>query len=145
VRDRGLRQNRQDAIAAGTRFDAGQTVRSGWRTLRLIERPDGMLGLEERIAGGRWAEQVDLTVRDLWLQRQVASGLGLADWIAFPADGQHATVAECVDETVPSVLLSREHTDDPDFSGWTVSCPALTSTASGMRAACGIWPSPCPS
>ncbi|MFB7719284.1 hypothetical protein [Nocardia sp. NPDC056100] len=112
----------QDAIADGTRFTAGQTVRSGWRTLRLVERPDGLLGLEERVTGDHWVEQVDQTLRESWTQRQVTSGLGLEAGIDFPADTQLAAVADCVDETVSALMLSRDSLDDSMHSGWTVTC-----------------------
>lgn len=112
----------QDAIADGTRFTAGQTVRSGWRTLRLVERPDELLGLKERVTGDRWVEQVDHTLRESWTQRQVVGGLGLEASIDFPADTQLAAVADCVDETVSALTLSRDSLGDPMHSGWTVTC-----------------------
>nr|WP_157117399.1 hypothetical protein [Nocardia vaccinii] len=112
----------QDAIAQGTRFAAGQTVRSGWRTLRLISRPDGMLGLEERTAGETWAEQIDLTLRELWAQQQVVAGLGPQEWTTFPLDTQDATVTDCVTDSDSAVFLFRESIDDPAHSGWTLRC-----------------------
>ncbi|MBY8856677.1 hypothetical protein K7711_09340 [Nocardia sp. CA2R105] len=112
----------QDAIAEDTRFEAGQTVRSGWRTLRFISRSDGMLGLEERTVGDNWAEQIDLTLRERWAQQQVVAGLGPQEWTTFPLDTQHSTVTDCVEESDSSVLLFREATDNPTHSGWTLTC-----------------------
>ncbi|MFQ6331397.1 hypothetical protein ACLMAL_35425 [Nocardia sp. CWNU-33] len=127
----------QDAIADGTRFTAGQTVRSGWRTLRLVERPDGLLGLEERVTGDRWVEQVDHTLRESWTQRQVVGGLGLEASIGFPADTQLAAVADCVDETVSALTLSRDSLGDSMHSGWTVTC--ARSHAHGVRRTRTLW------
>jgi hypothetical protein len=112
----------QDAIAEGTRFAAGQTVRSGWRTLRLISRFDGSLGLEERTVGDNWAEQIDLTLLELWAQQQMVAGLGPEEWTTFPTDAQNATVTDCVDDAASAVRLFREPADDPAHSGWTLSC-----------------------
>ncbi|MEU6587456.1 hypothetical protein [Nocardia sp. NPDC046763] len=127
----------QDAIADGTRFTAGQTVRSGWRTLRLVERPDGLLGLEERVTGDRWVEQVDHTLRESWTQRQVVGGLGLEASIDFPADTQLTAVADCVDETVSALTLSRDSLGDSMHSGWTVTC--ARSHAHGVRRTRTLW------
>jgi hypothetical protein len=112
----------QDCIAAGTRFAPGQTIRVGWRTLRVVERADGMLGLQERVDVDRWEEHVELTLCDLWYQKEVATSLGLTKRLVFPAEDQHAAVAQCVNETIPALLLSREETDDPSSCGWRVSC-----------------------
>jgi hypothetical protein len=90
----------------------------------LIERSDGLIGLEERIAGDRWSEQVDNTLREQWQQRQILSSLGASDdWLRFPADDQTARVSECVNETTPALLLARSQDDNnSQFSGWTLSC-----------------------
>ncbi len=112
----------QDAIAQGTWYEPGMLVRSGWRTLRIIDRADGMLGLEERTGADRWAEQIDLTLHELWSQRQLLAGLGIEEWISFPRDSEDATVADCVDDGVTSVLFAREPTDSPTHSGWSLSC-----------------------
>jgi hypothetical protein len=112
----------QDSIAVGTRFEPGQTIRVGWRTLRVIERADGLLGLQERVDADTWDEHVEQTLRDTWYHKEVAASLGLARRLMFPAEEQYVAVAECVNEAMPALVLSREETDDPDFSGWMVSC-----------------------
>ncbi|WP_330253968.1 hypothetical protein OG874_05105 [Nocardia sp. NBC_00565] len=112
----------QDSLAAGTRFAPGQTIRVGGRTLRVVERSDGMLGLLERVDTDSWEEHVEQTLRDLWYQKEVAASLGLAQQLDFPADDQYAAVAECVNETIPALLLNRGDTSDPDSSGWMVCC-----------------------
>ena len=38
----------EDAVARGTTFAAGQTVQVGWALLRLCDRDDGTLGVQER-------------------------------------------------------------------------------------------------
>lgn len=112
----------QDSLAAGTRFEPGQTVRIGGRTLRIVERPDGMLGLLERVDTDRWEEHVEQTLRDLWYQKEVAAGLGLTHRLDFPTEDRYAAVAECVDETISALLLTRGETGDPASSGWMVCC-----------------------
>lgn len=112
----------QDSIAAGTRFAPGQTIRVGWRILCVVDRADGMLGLKERVDVDRWEEHVELTLRDVWYQKEVAASLGLTKRLAFPGENQYAAVAECVNDTIPTVLISRAESDDPASSGWRVSC-----------------------
>lgn len=114
----------QDSIAEGARFEAGQTVRVGWRLLRVVDRADG-LGLQERAADGEWAERVDSTLRDLWYQREVVASVVSAERLSFPTEEQSALVAGCV-ATAPSqlVLERSEPADDPGSSGWAVRCGA---------------------
>ena len=52
--EQGLMRVLEESVARGTRFAAGETLRYGWATLRLKERGDGTLGIEERSSqGGR--------------------------------------------------------------------------------------------
>jgi hypothetical protein len=93
-----------------------------------------MLGLQERVDVGRWEEHVELTLRDLWYQKEVATSLGLTKRLVFPAEDQHAAIAQCVNETVPALLFSREETDDSASCGWRLAtrCPAATPTCSAQ-------------
>lgn len=114
----------QDAIATGARFEVGQTIRVGWRLLRVVERADG-LGLQERAAGGEWVEQVDATLRDLWHQREVVASVASAEQLSFPTEEQSALVAGCVADAPARLVLERsESADDSGSSGWAVSCGA---------------------
>ncbi|WP_024802128.1 hypothetical protein [Nocardia sp. BMG51109] len=112
----------QDAMAVGTRFASGRTIRIGWRTLRLTERDDGMLGLLERTGEDAWAEHVEQTLGETWYQKEVAASLGLVEELAFPRDDQYVTIAECVQPDLSALLLCRTEAGDPDDSGWMVCC-----------------------
>ncbi|MFI5720976.1 hypothetical protein [Nocardia sp. NPDC051750] len=127
----------QDSLATGTRFAPDQTIRVGGRTLRVVERSDGMLGLLERVGTDRWEEHVEQTLRDLWYQKEVAASFGLEQQLDFPADDQYVAVAECVNETIPALLLTRGDTTDPDSSGWMLCC--LRDHDHGEWSARTIW------
>lgn len=115
----------QDAVANGTRFEPGQTIAMGWAMLRVTGRDDATLGLEEQLEPDRWAEQIDITVRDTWFQTEVAASLGLAGQLAFPAKHQQAAIAQCVTDDAPTTLvLHRRASDTFHSSGWMVSCGA---------------------
>jgi hypothetical protein len=111
----------QDAISGGARFLPGQTVGVGWRTLRVVERSDG-LGLEERVDDGGWEEHVHLTLRDMWYQKEVVASIDAMHRLSFPSEAQSAEVSGCVAGAPLAVLLTRSASDDPSVSGWTVSC-----------------------
>ncbi|MEW1739658.1 hypothetical protein AB0346_27290 [Nocardia beijingensis] len=111
----------ESTVAAGTRYQPGETIRVGWNLVRVRGRADGTLGLAERTDAQNWAEQVDRTLRDVWYQREVAAGVGLADHLDFPGEDQQAIVSSCGLES-PVLVLARTATDDPEFSGWSVEC-----------------------
>ncbi|MFI2282819.1 hypothetical protein [Nocardia beijingensis] len=111
----------ESTVAAGTRYQPGETIRVGWNLVRVRGRADGTLGLAERTDVQTWAEQVDRTLRDVWYQREVAAGVGLADRLDFPGEDQQAIVSSCGLES-PVLVLARTATDDPEFSGWSVEC-----------------------
>ncbi|WP_345493011.1 hypothetical protein [Nocardia callitridis] len=123
----------------GFRYTAGQTIHCGARTLRVIERFDGTIGLEERIAGGSWSEQVDNTLREQWQQRQILKSLGAPEeWLQFPADDQTAMFSECVTETSPALRWTRlPQVDDAQFSGWRLTCPQ--DHDHGAERVCALW------
>ena len=112
----------QDSIAEGTRFTPGQTIQVGWRTARVVDRGDGTLGLEERSAGGDWAEHVEQVLRDLWFQKEVVASVGLTDRLSFPTEEQSASVAACADTPDVALLLRRSEPDGQSSSGWLMSC-----------------------
>jgi hypothetical protein len=115
------------AVAAGTTFRAGQTIQLGWSMLRLCDRDDGTLGVEERALSPTvsWTEAVDRALRDLWMQREVARSVALADELDFPRQDHSLMLAPCADGG-GSVLMSRLDGDElpDDFSGWTLTCTA---------------------
>lgn len=112
----------QHCLSTGTRFVPGQTIRAGWRTLRVVERADGLLGLHEQVYTNVWEEHVELTLRETWYQREVAASLGLTEHLDFPTEQQVAAVGSCVHDRLPAVVLTREETEDPHSSGWRVTC-----------------------
>lgn len=113
------------AVARGTKFSAGQTVQLGWSVLKLCERADGTLGVQERELTPEvaWTESVDRALRDVWMQREIAASVGLLDELAFPRQDDGVLVADCA-RTSHEVLLTRVALDDapPDFSGWLAAC-----------------------
>ncbi|RJO73652.1 hypothetical protein D5S18_20960 [Nocardia panacis] len=108
----------------GFRFTAGQTIQCGARTLRLIDRPDGFIGLQERLPGNEWSEQVDNTLREQSRQRRFLRSMGAPDdWLQFPADHQQVRVGWCVNETTSALVFARAEEDGLSrFSGWTLTC-----------------------
>ncbi|MGX1779101.1 hypothetical protein ACWIGW_43835 [Nocardia brasiliensis] len=112
----------QRSISTGTRFTPGERIQVGWRTLRIIERADGLLGLHERVSTDAWEEHVELTLRETWYQKEVAASLGLTEDLDFPAEHQSAAVASCVHDRLPALVLARDESDDARFSGWRVHC-----------------------
>jgi hypothetical protein len=115
----------EGAVTRGTKFLPGQTVQVGWSTLRLCERSDGTLGVEERELAPEpaWIESVDRALMDAWLQKEVASSVELLDELRFPRQDEGVLVADCALEA-DAVLLTRIPDDDlPEgFSGWALAC-----------------------
>lgn len=113
----------EDAVARGTRFKAGETMLIGGSLLRLCQRPDGTLGVEEREPAPKetWIEGVDRTVREVMLQKYVNESVGLE--LAPPAPGASLLVARCA-EASEVVVLSRAGGAQPraGLSGWTMTC-----------------------
>lgn len=115
----------ESAVAAGTTFTPDQTVQLGGAILRVCEREDGTLGLEERTLDPTptWIEEVDRALLTIWRQREVVAGIGLLERITFASEDQTAMVADCVFGPGP-IVMSRLGTPDApaDFSGWAIAC-----------------------
>jgi hypothetical protein len=113
------------AVARGTVFLPNQTVQVGWSLLKLCDRDDGTLGVQERglTPEVTWIEQVDHAVIDVWLQKEVAASVGMVDQLAFPRQDHDALVAACAMESTQLVMtrLPDENLPD-DFSGWMLAC-----------------------
>jgi len=115
----------ESAVARGTTFLPGQTVRVGWATLKLVERDDGTLGVCERelVPEVEWVEQVDRALYDTWVQREIVSSVGLLGEIAFPGQDELVMLSPCAEDAGESVVLVRTAVEDvPQFSGWSLSC-----------------------
>jgi hypothetical protein len=118
----------EGAVAAGEKFLPGQIVRVGWAVLRISDRSDGTLGVDERlIASGppTWRGTVDNALADSWLQGEVARSIGLVERLAFPMQDQLFVVHECA---ATSVALELERAANeglpPAASGWRLRCAA---------------------
>jgi hypothetical protein len=114
----------EGAVARGSKFLPGQIVRVGWASLRLCERADGTIGVEEREIAPEvaWTESVDRALMDTWCQKEIAASVGLDGKIAFPAQDEAIMVSPCA-QTAKRLLLTRLDGDLPDgFSGWSLAC-----------------------
>src|SRR5688572_10362182 len=113
------------AVARGTKFLPNQTVQIGWSILKLCERSDGTLGVQERelTPDVKWTESVDRAVADVWLQKEINASVGLIDALTFPRQDDSALVAECAMESNQIVMTRLPDDDLPDgFSGWMFAC-----------------------
>ena len=121
--EQGLMRFLEEGVARGTRFAAGETLRYGWATLRLKQRGDGTLGIEEQSSKDgedSWDEFVDRTLMQVWYQNEVGRSLHVEDRLDFPAQGQAAVFCTRVEE-VQRWFLARHEMPDP-FSGWHLCC-----------------------
>ncbi len=113
----------EDAVGKGTQFKPGQTIGIGGQMLRLTERADGTLGVEEPVPSPHeeWLEQIDRTVAEVMIQRYVCDSVKLA--LAYPQPGASCLVAECAQDA-DAFVMSRVAVDGmPDHaSGWMLSC-----------------------
>jgi hypothetical protein len=115
----------ENAVARGTKFLPGQTVRFGWSALRLCERSDGTLGVEERAltAEPGWTESVDRALLDTWLQKEVCASVGLLEEMTFPKQDDTVMVADCALDGGSLLMIRLEADSLPQpFSGWTLTC-----------------------
>ena len=113
------------AVARGTNFLPGQTVQIGWSTLKLCDRSDGTIGVQERELAPEvaWTESVDRALKDVWLQREVVASVGLLDDLTFPRQDEIALVTRCSMEAEQIVMTRLADDDLPEgFSGWMFSC-----------------------
>jgi hypothetical protein len=115
----------EDGVATGKQFKPGQTVRLGWATLRLCERADGTIGVEEREPAPTptWVEGVDRALHDVWLQKEIVASVGLLDQLSFPSHDEMMMISDCAIDA-PALIMTRIAGDDlpEDFSGWMISC-----------------------
>jgi hypothetical protein len=110
------------SVAEGARFLPGQTVQMGWALLRMLERPDGTLGVEEPSmeTESGWNERVDQSLMATWTQKEIASSLGLVDRLTFPQQVQSGIVCDRLLDGEVFVLTRAE--PDGEDSGWFFGC-----------------------
>jgi hypothetical protein len=112
-------------VARGTKFLPGQTVQLGWSLLKLIDRSDGTIGVEERELTPEvaWTEQVDRALRDLWYQREIVASVGLLEELSFPRQDDGVMVAPCAADAEQLILTRLDAEGLPErFSGWSLVC-----------------------
>jgi hypothetical protein len=113
----------ESAVAQGTQFKPGQTIAIGGQVLRLKDRSDGTLGIEELVPAPReeWIEQVDRTVSEVMIQRYTCDSVKLA--LAYPQPRASCLVAECAQEADTFLMTRVDIEGMPDHaSGWMLSC-----------------------
>src|SRR5262245_37571016 len=96
----------ESSVGGGTQFRPGQTVLLGWSVLKLCERADGTIGVQERdlTPEVQWTETVDRAVHDVWFQKEVCASVGLLEEMTFPRQDHDALVADCAMEGEPVVI-----------------------------------------
>ncbi len=115
----------EEGVAGGVEFLPGQVVRLGWSLLRLCERPDGTLGVEERELTPRpaWTESVDRALADAWYQKEVCASVGLLEELTFPLQDEDVMVADCAIDAELIVMTRFPAADLPEgISGWALCC-----------------------
>jgi hypothetical protein len=115
----------EDSVASGTQFKPGQTIAIGGQILRIKERSDGTLGVEEPVVAPQeqWVEQIDRTVHDVMLQRYVCDSVKLP--LSYPQPRASCLMAACVEDTEMFLMTRLELDGLPDHaSGWSIVCTA---------------------
>ena len=121
--ERPLLQFFEGSVAKGVKFEPGQLVQLGWATLKLAARSDGTLGVLERTMDGlgNFVESVDSSLMQVWVQREIAGSVGLAEKVLFPRHEQVATVCKRLTKA-DIVVMARRETTEPGDSGWFIGC-----------------------
>lgn len=113
------------SVARGVKFLPGQTVQFGWSVLRMIERGDGTLGVQERERTPEmsWTELLGRSLDEFWMQKEIVDSVGLLDAVAFPHQDEIALVARCAMEAKTLVMTRVPDDELPEgFSGWMFAC-----------------------
>lgn len=111
----------QNAVAAGTRFRADETVQIGWMVTKLVETPDGDLEVWEprfQSVPIQWVRGVNNTLRHTILQKSVAELFQTEP--VFPSLLQAGIVIPPVWEQQGGLFMLREDPMQND-SGWRIS------------------------
>jgi hypothetical protein len=112
----------QNAISAGKRFRADETVQIGWMVTKLVEAPGGDLEVWEpqfRTVPIQWVRGINNTLRQLILQKSVAELLQIEP--LFPSVLQAGIVIPPVWDQQSQFYLLRGSPMQND-SGWRISC-----------------------
>lgn len=108
-------------VASGIRLSEGHAVRLGMRTVRMIARDDGTLGVEERVGTDAWDEQVDQAVTDLWFQTGALAKLSLPEDLSSVHDDDYVAVQPC-SRHASTTYLHRTEPEGPQGYGWMIAC-----------------------
>lgn len=110
-------------VAKGAKFEPGQVVQFGGASLRMVQRADGTLGVEELVPAlkATWRESVDRALMTTWTQNEIVRSVGLEAQLSFARDVSTVTACKRVLEE-PGVFLSRSAPANEQDSGWFVGC-----------------------
>jgi hypothetical protein len=113
----------EERVAAGELFKPGESIQIGWMHTRIFGRPGGTLGILEPDFASvpiNWNDSVSLTLRHLWIHKEVAVGAGLADQASFPSYRQSAIICRFL-KGADTILMYRQPATEAD-SGWFIGC-----------------------
>ena len=112
------------SMAAGTRFELGQTILYGASTVKVAEGRDGrrtLLGVEPGSMPWRWIPTIEQALRDTYVQRAMVESFGLLEKLDFP-DIQAASYCCSRAASAKESALLREGAAIEHESGWFVMC-----------------------
>lgn len=112
------------SMAAGTRFEIGQTILYGASFVKVAEGRDGrlaLLGVEPGSMPWRWIGSIEQALRDTYVQRSMVESFGLLEQLDFP-DVQAAAYCCARAGTAKESALLREAAAIEHESGWFVMC-----------------------
>jgi hypothetical protein len=115
----------EESVARGTKFLPGQTVLLGWAQLKLCDRRDGTIGVQERELSPdeQWVETVDRALNDTWFQKEIVASVGLLDELSFPRQFEDVIVTDCALNANDLLALRLANDRLPEgFSGWSLTC-----------------------
>jgi hypothetical protein len=118
-----LLRHLEETVAAGEKYEPGQTLRIGWMHCRIIALTNGRLGIEEPDFVSfpmRFTESVSLTLAHLRLQRDVADSVSLLPEAAWPCLVDTAVLCTALGES-PGYVMDRTEMSQGE-SGWFAGC-----------------------
>ena len=113
----------EDSVAAGARYEPGQTCQVGWMAVEVQEHRSGDLTLWEpdlRTVPVRWTEGVSRTLAHLRLQKDVVESVLTAEDLSFSSWRQSAIVCTRLARG-QGIVLERSEPDGAN-SGWFCGC-----------------------
>lgn len=114
----------ETAVKRGAKYVPDQIIRFGWSVLRVCERSDGTLGVEERKLTPQldWTESVDHALMDLFTQQQIAVSIGLVNEMSYPTQDEAVLVTQCAVEATALSFIRLDAELPNGYSGWSLTC-----------------------